>query len=137
MKIIRRLLLSILIFAGLTVSTFGQNIILKQSNESGIYKKGEQIQISVFLNEMKSDSITLKIRENYREKTTLSKIKYSGESVTIFDSSFQKPASIIFEVIAGEKTTSSGLVVAPEQFEPATKRPKDFDKYWKQEKKGN
>ena len=41
--------------------------------------------------------------------------------------------SYYVSVKAGEKITSTGLVVAPEDFKPATKRPKDFDKYWKAE----
>jgi len=76
MKTVQRLLLSILLITGLIANAFGQNIVLKQSNESGIYKKGEQIQISVFLNELKSDSITIKTRENYSDRISTQKMKY-------------------------------------------------------------
>ena len=43
--------------------------------------------------------------------------------------------SLIFEVWANEAFASIGLVVDPDNFEPGTKRPKDLDSYWAQEKK--
>ena len=135
MKTVQRLLLSILLITGLIANAFGQNIVLKQSNESGIYKKGEQIQISVFLNELKSDSITIKTRENYSDRISTHKMKYSGEPLLVYSGSFQKPTSLIFEIIVDKNTASTGLVVDPEHFQPGTSRPKDFDKFWKNEKK--
>jgi cephalosporin-C deacetylase-like acetyl esterase len=133
MKTFSKFILSLL-FAGCTLNTsIAQNIVLKQSNESGIYKKGEQILVTVFLNEMKTDSIILKIRENYSEKISYSKIKYTGDSMPIFSGKFEKPTSLIFEVTAGNKSASTGLVVDAEHFQPGTKRPKDFDKYWENE----
>lgn len=135
MKTIQRLLLSFLIITGFIPNSFGQNIILKQSNESGIYKKGEQIQVTVFLNEIKSDSITVKTRENYSDRISTQKIKYSGEPLLFYSGSFQKPTSLIFDIIVDKNTASTGLVVDPEHFQPGTSRPKDFDKFWKQEKK--
>jgi cephalosporin-C deacetylase-like acetyl esterase len=135
MKIVKPLLLGILLFMGAISISFGQNIVLKQSNESGIYKKGEQIQISVFLNEIKSDSITVKTRENYSDRIITQKRKYSGEPLLVYSRSFQKPTSVILEVVADKKSASTGLVVDPEHFQPGTSRPKDFDKFWKAEKK--
>ena len=135
MKTIQRLLLSILLITGLITATFGQNIVLKQSNESGIYKKGEKIQVTVFLKEIKADSITLKTRENYSDRIITQKTKYSGDTLHVFSGSFQKPTSLIFEIIADKKSASIGLVVDPENFQPGTNRPKDFDKFWEAEKK--
>ena len=135
MKIVKPLLLGILLFMGAISISFGQNIVLKQSNESGIYKKGEQIQISVFLNEIKSDSITVKTRENYSDRIITQKTKYSGEPLLVFSGSFQKLTSIILEVVVDKISASTGLVVDPEHFQPGTNRPKDFDKFWKAEKK--
>lgn len=135
MKTVKQLLLSILLITGLCVISFGQNIVLTQSNESGIYKKGEQIQVSVFLNEIKSDSITVKTRENYSDRISTQKMKYSGEPIVVYSGSFQKPTSLIFDVIVDKNTASTGLVVNPEHFQPGTSRPKDFEKFWKAEKK--
>ena len=135
MKIVQHLFLNILLIIGLCVISSGQNIVLKQSNESGIYKKGERIQVSAFLNEIKADSINIKTHENYSEQISIQKMKYSGDAMVVYSGSFQKPTSLIFDVIVDKNTASTGLVVEPEHFQPGTDRPKDFDKFWKAEKK--
>lgn len=135
MKTIHHLLLCILSISGFIATTFGQNIILKQSNESGIYKTGEQIQVSVFMDEINTDSITIKTTENYSKQVSIQKIKYQGDTLLVFNRSFQKPTSVILEVILANKSISTGIIVDPENFEPGTSRPKDFDKFWKKEKK--
>ena len=118
MKTVKQLLLSILLINGLYVFSFGQNIVLTQSNQSGIYKKGEKIQVSVFLNEIKSDSLTVKTRENYSEHVSTKKMKYSGDTLIVFSGSFKKPSSIILDVDVDTKSVSTGLVVDPEHFQP-------------------
>lgn len=135
MKIIKRLLLSFFFIIEFLSISFGQQIVLKQSNESGIYKKGEKIQASVLLNDIDADSLNIGIRYNYGQEARNFKIKYSDKKVVFFDSAFYKPTSIIFEVRTKNEFSSIGLVVDPDNFEPGTKRPKDFDRYWKNEKK--
>lgn len=135
MRTIFRLLITITLIAGLYGVSFSQNIVIKQSNESGIYKKGEQIKISFFVNEPKSDSVIIKTRENYSSQISTRKIKYQGDTMIIFNQSFQKPTSLIFEVISDDGQANTGLVIDPEQFKPGTDRPKDFDKFWKKRKK--
>jgi len=61
----------------------GQNIILKQTNENGIYKSGDKIRVTLFLNYKTMDSVTLKIQRNF-SKETLRKLKYTGDSLDIF-----------------------------------------------------
>ena len=60
-----------------------QNIILKQTNENGIYKSGDKIRVTLFLNYKTMDSVTLKIQRNF-SKETLRKLKYTGDSLDIF-----------------------------------------------------
>ena len=135
MKNTRRLLLSLFLVTGLLTNTFGQNIVLKQSNESGIYKKGEKIEVSVILKDIQSDSLQVKIRKNYSDKTENLKIEYQGNKVVLLNQTFNEPTSLIFEVRAKGDFASIGLVVDPDNFEPGTKRPKDIDSYWNNEKK--
>ena len=135
MKALHKLILVLLFVTYLFNTLIAQNIVLKQSNESGIYKKGEHIKVTVFLNKLKSDSITVKTRENYSDQISTHKIKYSGDTLLVFSGSFQKPTSIILEVFTEEKSASTGLVVDPEHFQPGTSRPKDVDRFWKEEKK--
>ena len=135
MKTNQRLLLILFFVIGCMALSFGQNIVLKQSNESGMYKKGEKIQISVFIKDQKPDSITVKIRKNYSDKTVTQKIAYQGNKVIVLNDSYDEPTSIILEVKTKTESASIGLVVDPYHFKPGTQRPKDFDSYWENEKK--
>ncbi|MBN1996909.1 acetylxylan esterase [candidate division KSB1 bacterium] len=133
MNTIRRLFLFFLI--GFVANVFGRNIILKQSNDSGIYQKGEKIRVTVFFKDAEPDSFSVKIRINYSGNTENQKIRNTGGEVVIFDESVNGPASLIFEVRAGREFASIGLVVDPGHFTPGTGRPKDMDRYWQKEKK--
>ncbi len=135
MKFSKRFLITAIVFAGFISALAGQTIVLNQSNEAGIYKSGEIISISAVLNDFKADSILVKIRRNYNYTVSEQTIGYSGEKQVIFSESFEEPTALIFEVKAGDNYASIGSVVNPEKFEPGTKRPKDFDRFWKAEKK--
>ena len=111
-----------------------QNIILKQTNKNGIYKSGDKIRVTLFLNDKTTDSVTVKIQRNF-SKETLRKLKYTGDSLVIFSETLQEPATLVFEASSKTESGSIGLIVDPEKFKPATKRPADFEKYWKSQKK--
>ena len=135
MKYLCQLLLSFLLILGLSAISSGQNIFLKQSHESGIYQKGEIITVSALLKDLEVDSLSVSIRKNYSVETQNQKVKYSGGQLEIFNGAFNEPTSMIFEVRANGENAAIGLVVDPEHFQPGTIRPKDFDKFWKNEKK--
>ncbi len=113
----------------------GQNIILKQSNESGIYKKGQKIRVTLFINDHSDDSVLVKIRRNHSTQISEQKLKFIGDTLLIFDEIFNEPSSAIFEASTKTETASIGLIVDPALFKPGTSRPKDFDQFWKNEKK--
>ncbi|MEZ4774857.1 MAG: alpha/beta fold hydrolase [Bacteroidia bacterium] len=135
MKIFQRLLGSVLCLVVFASISSGQNIVLTQSNKSGIYAKGENIRVSFSITEPGTDSVTVKIRKNYSLETTEKKISYSGPEVLLWDEICNEPTALIFEVKMGEEIASIGLVVDPDHFLPGTRRPKDMDSYWKIEKK--
>ena len=135
MNILRRLFLTSLLFAGILTITAGQGIVLNQSNESGIYKKGETVTVSVSLSGTESDSIQVRIRKDGNRQVSQQNIRYSGNKQVIFSKSFNKPTALIFEVRVGRNSAGIGAVVDPEGFKPGLKRPKDFDKFWENEKK--
>ena len=114
--------------------SFSQNIVFEQSNESGIYKAGEKIRVTLSIKNA-ADSVSLKIRKNYSKQSTQQKIKNTGNTFLIYEESLNEPSSVIFEATTKTDTASIGLVVDPEKFIPATKRPDDFDQYWSEEKK--
>ena len=134
MKTMKRLSVSLLLILGFISISYGQNIVLTQSNESGIYKKGEKVQVSVLVKDQKPDSMTVKIRKNYSVKSNTQKIGYKGNKVLLLNETYNEPTALIIEVSVQGETASIGLVVDPTNFKPGTERPKDFDSYWKKEK---
>ena len=135
MKTIFKLLFTILISTCLFTITQGQNIVLKQSNETGIYAKGQKVRVTLFLKDNSTDSVTIKIRKKHSEQATQKAVKFVGDSIVVFDEIINEPSSVIFEASTKAETASIGLIVAPETFKPGTARPKDFDQFWKAEKK--
>jgi len=112
-----------------------QNVILKQSNETGIYKKGQEIRVTLFLKDHTTDSVSVKIRRNHSEQLSEQKIKFIGDTLLIFNETMNEPSSVIFEASTISETVSIGLIVDPGKIKPGTSRPKDFDQFWNNEKK--
>jgi cephalosporin-C deacetylase len=110
-------------------------IVLKQNHESGIYKKGEKIRVFVLLKNRFTDSVLVSITENFTKKVFQKMLKYPGDTLLVFDNSYNAPASLIFEIRTAAESAIIGAVVEPEKFVPGTKRPKDFDEFWKAEKR--
>jgi len=123
-----------IIFLGFISVGNGQNLLLKQTNESGVYRKGQKIQVALFSKDPGKDSIEIKILRNFGLQYSKNKIRYVGDSLVIFEEVSDKPGSIIIELSTKSETTSIGLIVDPENFKPVTTRPKDFDKFWNNEK---
>jgi hypothetical protein len=98
LKSIRLSLVFLLLIKGIIGLSYAQNIILKQSNESGIYEKGESIQVSVLLKEAESDLLSVKITENFVNEIRNEKIEYPGKEITIYNGSYNEPISLIFEI---------------------------------------
>ena len=135
MKPISKFLFIVIFSICLFTTATGQNIELRQSNESGIYKKGQKVRVTLFLKDRATDSVSVKISRNHSEQLSEQKIKFIGDTLLIFNETMNKPSSVIFEASAKAETASIGLIVDPDKFMPGTNRPKDFDQFWKNEKK--
>ena len=135
MKTIRSCVISAFISFGFLLTSNGQNIVLKQTNESGIYKNGEKVDVRLFLHGKSNDSVFIKIQKNNLKEFIRQKVKFKGDTLLLFTGTFYKPTSMIFEAATKRETASIGLIVEPGMYKPGTSRPKDFDKFWKQEKK--
>jgi len=135
MKTILHFLLFAILSSCIFTIAHGQNIELKQSNESGIYKKGQKIRVTLFLKDHSADSVSVKIRRNHSEQLSEQKIKFTGDTLLIFNETMNNLSSVIFEASTKSETASIGLIVDPGKFKPGTKRPNDFDQFWKNEKK--
>ncbi len=127
---------SVTIFLSFCIHSFlfGQRPILKQTNQSGIYKSGDKICVTLFLNNKETDSVSVKIQHNFG-KQLLKKLKYSNDTLVIFNEIAKEPATYIFEANSKTESGSIGLIVDPEKFTPGTDRPVDFEQYWNTQKK--
>ena len=130
-----RVVLFLLFIIGFSSLSMGQNIVIKQTHESGIYQKGENIRVTVSLKDLELDSLSVKILENNINTIKDEKVPVTGEELLVFEGSRDEPGSLIFQVRSGRNFAGTGAVIEPEKIKPGSKRPKDFDKYWKAEKK--
>ena len=112
-----------------------QNIVLNQTNESGRYKKGEKVRMTLLVKDQHIDSVSIRIRKNFANQPSLQRIKCTAETMTVFEEVFTEPTTVIIEAATKTDTLSIGCIVDAEHYKPGTQRPKDFDKYWNAEKK--
>ncbi|MGE5427577.1 MAG: acetylxylan esterase [Methylococcaceae bacterium] len=108
---------------------------LKQSNESGIYKKGEKISVYAFIHSPQSDSLKVSVRMNNDHVIYKKAYLPSRDSILIYEAITGKPCSYIVEARLNERKQAIGMIVDPQKLKPGTKLPKGFDTYWNNEKK--
>ena len=113
------LLCTLFISAGVSA----QNIVLKQSNESGIYHSGEPIRLKIFLTNRNADSVSVSTRRNYSPLAAKQTYAYKGDSLLIFSETASTTGSIIFDVTTKTDTAAVGLLVDPEKLTVSTTRP--------------
>jgi len=131
--IYRFILIAILSLSAHTIVQ-GQNILLQQTHESGIYQKGQKIRFTLFLKDRSGDSVSVKISRNHIVASEQIRW-FSGDTLILFNEAFSTPSSVIVEVKTRSEKASLGAIVDPGKFNPGTIRPKDFDKFWTSEKK--
>jgi cephalosporin-C deacetylase len=124
-----------LIFSGSFVSAQFQDILLKQTENAGIYKKGQKISVFAFPGTITGDSLKIRVLKNNTRVLENKSVKMGKDSLLIFEDSFDQPCSIIAEVTSGNVSSSIGMIVDPLKIKPGAKCPKDFDSYWDSQKK--
>ena len=120
----------------LCISTFtsGQNIILRQNHENGIYHSGDNVRVTLFLSDKSTTAVSLKIQKNFGKQIE-NQLAYSGDTLVVFNQVLNEPTNLVFTAKAPYDSGSIGLIVDPEKFTPSTKRPKDFEAFWDTQKK--
>jgi cephalosporin-C deacetylase len=130
MKRIRLISFLTLILYWISVVANCQDIKLKQTIESGIYKKDQKITVIALTKSHIEDSLNIRVFKNNKQILVQKTIKIDSDSLLVYEGSFDEPCSIIIEAGAKGENSSIGLVVDPLKFKPGTSRPKDFDSYW-------
>jgi cephalosporin-C deacetylase len=126
-----------LILLWISVVIQGQDIKLKQTNESGIYKKNQKISVLAFAGSHKGDSLNIRVLKNNTQQIIKKTLKIGTDSMLVYEGSFREPCSIIIEVGTKGENSSIGLVVEPQKFRPGNASPKDFDAFWDLQKKNS
>ena len=123
------------ILTGLAVVTQGQDFILKQTNESGIYGKGQKISVIAFPGNQTEDSVHIRVLKNNNQVLEKKTIRTDKDSILVFEGSFKESCSVMIEARSKGVNATIGLLVNPEMLKPGAKRPTDFDTYWDNQKK--
>lgn len=108
----------------------GQDVSLKQSEKSGIYKKGQKISVTAFPVNQTGDSLRIRVLKNNTQELEKKAILIDNDSLIIYEGSFSESCSVIIETRSKGGNASIGLLIDPENLKPGAKRPKDFDSYW-------
>ena len=135
MKRVIRLSFIILIFTCLSASAQFQEIILKQTTRSGIYKKGQKISVYAFPGGLAGDSLHVRVLKNNSQLLERKAIATGKDSTLVYEGSSGDPCSVIIEVSAKGAISSIGILVDPQKLKPGAGRPKDFKTYWNDQKK--
>ncbi|MDP2887564.1 MAG: acetylxylan esterase [Bacteroidota bacterium] len=111
-----------------------QTLELKQTNETGIYTKGEKIRVMAFVQNRTNDSIYVVARKNNDQIISEKAFLPEADSLLIFEGSSSKPSSFMVEAHIKEQKQLLGMIVDPQNLKPGIKVPKDLNKYWNAEK---
>lgn len=127
----RKMFSSFLVFICIYSILSGQEIILKQTNKTGVYKKGEKIVVKTYLANQEGDSLHIKVFKNNNQLIQHRNLIIGKDSLIVYEGSFTDPCSIIVEARSKATTASAGMIVDPENLKPGSQCPKDFAEYWK------
>jgi cephalosporin-C deacetylase len=118
----------------LSLAVQSQDVILNQSNRSGIYSKGQKIIVTASTDNY-ADTLHIKVFKNNNQLLLQKDIVTGKDSLLIYEGSFTDPCSIIVEARMKTVSTSLGMIVDPEKLRPGKKCPGDFQSYWTKLKK--
>jgi cephalosporin-C deacetylase len=108
----------------------GQEIILKQTNKSGIYAKGEKINVKVYAGNQIGDTLRINVYKNNKQSLGQTVLLPGCDTLSAFEGSFDDPCSIIVVANTKIRSVSLGMLVDPEKLVPGAKCPPDFNAYW-------
>jgi len=115
-------------------STQAQNLKLALNHEDGIYKRGDKIKVIAILPNHTSDSLNVKIWKNNDQLILKSANIPTKDTCVIYSGVWNESCSIRISVSQQENKKLIGLIVDPFKIKPGTEYPRNFKKYWYQEK---
>lgn len=128
------LLAWLILLSGYVLKAQEPSFNLKQSQLSGLYKKGEKIRVYAFVHTLPSDSLKVTVLRNNNQVIYKKAFLPTKDSILIYEGHTGKPCSYIVEARLNDRKQAIGMIVDPQKLKPGTKFPKDFNAYWKNEK---
>jgi cephalosporin-C deacetylase-like acetyl esterase len=135
MKNLTLLLSFFILLSGYISTAQNETFKLKQSHESGIYRKGEKIHVFAYIQTHSNDSLKVVVRMNNDHIVSKNAYLAQADSILIYEGSSSKPCSFIVEARLKDQKRGIGMIVDPQKIKPGTKFPKGFNAYWEGEKK--
>lgn len=124
----------LILLLGFICTVQSQSFVLKQTHENGVYKSNEKVRISAVLSQRTNDSLSIKVWKNNNQIIFQKTILPDQDSLVIFESAFKEPCSVMLEARGKGNRQLIGAIVSPNKLKPGSPYPKDFNRYWDQEK---
>ncbi|MFA5327945.1 MAG: acetylxylan esterase [Prolixibacteraceae bacterium] len=119
---------------GVAFNIQAQTFSLKQSHENGIYKKGQQIQVSLSDGNNITDTLWVKVLKNNNQPVFEKSIFPVSGNEIIYSGKFKEPCSVMVEARTKAKKQTIGMIVAPNKIKTGIPYPTDFVAYWNAER---
>ncbi|MDQ8186591.1 acetylxylan esterase [Pelagicoccus sp. SDUM812002] len=132
MKLQNALIVALLLTVPALLSAAQLKLSLNKTD--GVYQKGETVELSFSADSEQDAPLQLKIQKNNQEVVDQTLALPSGTSNHTFQYTFNEAGSIIFEAHYGDASDTIGIVISPDELNPGSQRPQDFDTYWTKEK---
>ena len=133
----RSLLASIftIVLLSLSFVVLSQDISLKQTSNTGIYRKGQTITVKAFADNLAGDTLFINVYKNNNQQIFQNVMIIGKDSLLVYEGSFKEPCSVIVDTKSKGEKASLGMSVDPEELKPGARCPKDFEAYWNKLKK--
>jgi cephalosporin-C deacetylase len=135
MRKFKFILTSLILLSFFSTAINCQPLRIEQKNRSGIYLKGEKIEMFAFSDGTISDTINITVLKNNKNEIYKKAILIGKDSLLVYSGSFDSSCSVMLLAKYKDGMTSLGSMVEPEKLQPGTVAPKDFKAYWKEQKK--
>lgn len=126
-------LLCTLLFSEPTL-LLASSLELSLNKSSGVYEKGETIVLTIAVDSGTNAPLQLKIQKNNQETLAQRLPLPAGLPSHTLEYTLNEAGSLIFEARQNELIDTIGIIVAPNELQPSSERPQDFDTYWEKQK---
>jgi len=134
MKASVKLSFVLICLACFSITIQAQTLKLELNQENGIYKRGQKIKVVAILPDHTSDTLFVNVWKNNDQLLQKTAAVPSKDTCIIYSGVWNESCAIRISASQKENKKLIGLIVDPFKLKPGTKYPRNFKKYWDQEK---